>query len=122
VRYEETAFYRAELEGVRRENEALKRRVRDLERMVRDRRASDASRHSQGGGGGRQRSESASTVASVSASATGAASAVAGGSGIIAAQREGRTRAASNMLGVPEDEVRVGESAASAGLGSVERE
>lgn len=113
VRYEETAFYRSELESVRRENEALKRRVRDLERMVRDRRASDASRHSQG----RQRSESASTAASVSvaASVTGATAAAAGSG--IAAQRDGRDRSrVASMMGVPEDEVRVGESAASAGL------
>lgn len=118
LRYEETAFYRAELESVKRENDALKRRVRELERVVRDRRASDASRQSQGPD--RARSESVSTVASVSvaASATGAAA----GSGI-AAQREGRERPrVASILGVPGEEVRVGESAASAGLGTRERE
>lgn len=109
TRYEETAFYRSELESVKRENDALKRRIRDLERMVRDRRASDASR---------TRSESVSTTASVSAAA-GAPGAGAG----IAGPREGRERVVSMLstagsvgVGVPEDEVRVGESAASAGL------
>ncbi|KAL1890998.1 hypothetical protein Cpir12675_005155 [Ceratocystis pirilliformis] len=43
-RYEETALYRAELEAAKRENDALKRRIRELERMVRNRRPSDASR------------------------------------------------------------------------------
>ncbi|KAH8887637.1 hypothetical protein GQ53DRAFT_286984 [Thozetella sp. PMI_491] len=128
-RYEETAFYRSELDSVKRENEALKRRVRELERMVRERRASDASRASQPSV--RPRSESVSTAASVSvaASVTGA------GGASIAAQREGRegregrdrTRVVSMLsvagsvgVGVPEDEVRVGESAASAGLAGQE--
>ncbi len=128
-RYEETAFYRAELDAVKRENEALKRQVRDLERMVRERRTSDASRASQPPASQppamqptvRPRSESVSTTASVSvaASATGA-----GGASIVG-QREGRDRTrvvsmlsttGSVAVGVPEDEVRVGESAASAGL------
>ena len=138
-RYEETAFYRAELDAVKRENEALKRQVRDLERMVRERRTSDASRASQPPASqppanqppasqppaiqptARPRSESVSTTASVSvaASATGA-----GGASIVG-QREGRDRTrvvsmlsttGSVAVGVPEDEVRVGESAASAGL------
>ncbi|KAK3332191.1 hypothetical protein B0T19DRAFT_97722 [Cercophora scortea] len=121
-RYEETAFYRAELENVKRENEALKRRVRELERQVRERRSSDASRASQTGGNvGRPRSDSVSTTASASVAA---GTAPAGGVSI-AAQREGRERprvvsmlstAGSVGVGVPEDEVRVGESAASAGL------
>lgn len=34
ARYEETAFYRAELESVKRENEALRRRIRELERAA----------------------------------------------------------------------------------------
>ncbi|KKA30437.1 hypothetical protein TD95_005237, partial [Thielaviopsis punctulata] len=55
-RYEETAYYRAELENAKRENEALKRRIKELEKAVRGRRASDASR---------QRSESVSTTASM---------------------------------------------------------
>ncbi|KAJ9132469.1 hypothetical protein NKR23_g11255 [Pleurostoma richardsiae] len=107
-RYEETAFYRQELEVAKRENDALKRRIRDLERMVRERRSSDASR---------TRSESVSTTASVSVTAGGPGA----GTGI-AGPREGRERVVSMLsttsmgVGVPEDEVRVGESAASAGL------
>ncbi|KAK1759777.1 hypothetical protein QBC47DRAFT_292792 [Echria macrotheca] len=122
-RYEETAFYRSELDSVKKENEALKRRVRELERMVRDRRPSDASRVSASVPTGRPRSDSVSTTASASASVTASAT---GGGVTIAAQREGRERprvvsmlstAGSVAVGVPEDEVRVGESAASAGLG-----
>jgi hypothetical protein len=122
-RYEETAFYRQELETVKRENEALKQQIRDLERKIRERRPSDASRPSQGHASqqrqaGRQRSESVSTTASVSvaASTTGAGAS-------IAAQREERPRVVSMLstagsvgVGVPEEEVRVGESASNAGL------
>ena len=126
-RYEETAFYRAELDSVKKENDALKRRVRELERMVRDRRASDASRASASASqtAGRPRSDSVSTTASTTASVSVAASTAAGGGVSIAAQREGRERprvvsmmsaAGSVGVGVPDDEVRVGESAASAGL------
>ena len=108
-RYEETAFYRSELDSVKRENEALKRRIRELERAVRERRASDASRG---------RSESVSTTASVNVAAGGG-----GGTGIAGRREGGRERVVSTLsvagsvgVGVPEDEVRVGESAASAGL------
>ncbi|PKS10925.1 hypothetical protein jhhlp_002683 [Lomentospora prolificans] len=110
ARYEETAFYRSELETAKRENELLKRRIRELERMVRERRTSDA--------GTRPRSESASTTASVSVPGVGVGVGIAG-------PREGgrpteRDRGASITgsvgVGVPEDEVKVGESAASAGL------
>jgi hypothetical protein len=106
-RYEETAFYRAELDSVKKENEALKQRIRELEAAVRERRASDASRG---------RSESVSTTASMRASGGG------GGGGVgIAGRRVERvvsslSVAGSVGTGVPEDEVRVGESAASAGL------
>jgi hypothetical protein len=104
-RYEETAFYRSELESVKRENEALKRQVRELERMVRERRASDASR---------TRSESVSTTASVSGAR--------GGTSIVGRRARERDRAASSLStaggGTVEGEVRVGESAASAGLGT----
>ncbi|KAB5583027.1 hypothetical protein GE09DRAFT_1247077 [Coniochaeta sp. 2T2.1] len=124
TRYEETAYYRSELDSVKRENEALKRQVRELERMVRERRASDASRVQQGGRSvSRSRSESVSTTASVSV-------AVGGGGTSIAGQREERPRVVSMMshagsvgVGVPEDEVRVGESAATGrdgGRGSLE--
>jgi hypothetical protein len=112
-RYEETAFFRSELESVKRENDALKRRVRDLERLVRDRRSSDASR---------TRSESVSTTASVSVAASAGGSNVRGGTNIAGRRdrdRE-RDRAASLLSSAGganvEDEVRVGESAASAGL------
>ncbi|KAK0617022.1 hypothetical protein B0T14DRAFT_435502 [Immersiella caudata] len=125
-RYEETAFYRAELDSVKKENEALKRRVRDLERMVRERRPSDASRASASASqtASRPRSDSVSTTASAAVSV--AASTTGAGGVTIATQREGRERprvvsmlstAGSIGVGVPEDEVRVGESAASAGLG-----
>ncbi|CAN8098401.1 unnamed protein product [Discula destructiva] len=106
-RYEETAFYRQELDSVKRENDALKRRIRDLERMVRERRASDASN--------RARSESVSTTASVNLATTGAS---------IARPRNDRVASmlsnagsvTSFAAGVPEDEVKVGESAASGGV------
>ncbi|KAG7430611.1 hypothetical protein Forpi1262_v008753 [Fusarium oxysporum f. sp. raphani] len=116
MRYEETAYYRNELETAKKENDALKRKIRELERQVRQRRASDASR---------PRSGSASTSASVSVTPTGGAS--------IAGPREGlpirpggeRERGmttqsiasvASVGVGVPEEELKVGESAASAGV------
>ncbi|CAI4213371.1 unnamed protein product [Parascedosporium putredinis] len=70
ARYEETAFYRSELEVAKKENDALRRRVRELERM---------------GGRPTERDRGVSITGSVG-------------------------------VGVPEDEVKVGESAASAGL------
>ncbi|GAB1316022.1 hypothetical protein MFIFM68171_06232 [Madurella fahalii] len=88
-RYEETASRRAELEEIKRENEALRRRVRELERLVRD-----AALREEQGRRGQQ-----------------------GDRG-----REGLQRAASSTsslalgVGVPEEELRLGESAASAGL------
>jgi hypothetical protein len=115
TRIEETAFYRAELEAAKRENELLKRRIRELERTVRERRASDASR---------TRSESVSTTASVSVPP------IRGGAGI-AGPRDGtrpadRDRGMATIsstsvvgsvgVGVPDDEVQVGESAASSGF------
>lgn len=111
VRYEETQFYRNELDTAKKENESLKRRIRELERQVQDRRTSDVSR---------PRSESVSTTASMNVAPSGGAS--------IAPPREsapsrtdrdrGNTMqsAASVGVGVPEDEVRVGESAASSGM------
>jgi len=116
MRYEETAFYRNELENAKKENDALKRKIRDLEKQVRQRRASDTSR---------TRSESVSTTTSVSVTPAGGAN--------IAGPREGglirpggeRERGmttqsiasvASVGVGVPEEELKVGESAASAGV------
>ena len=78
---------------------------------MRERRASDASRG---------RSESVSTTASMSGTAGGGGG---GGTGIAGRREGGRERVVSTLsvtgsvgVGVPEDEVRVGESAASAGL------
>lgn len=128
-RYEETLFHRAELEAVKKENEALKQRVRELERMMRDRRSSDASRASASQSAQRPRSDSVSTTASAAASL--ATSTTGAGGVTIATQREGRERprvvsmlstSGSIAVGVPEDEVRVGESAASAGLRSGQAE
>lgn len=116
TRYEETAFYRNELETAKKENETLKRRIRELERHVRERRASDA---------GRTRSESVSTTASLSITPGGGAS-IAGPRDSVP-QRPERERergmtsqsiASVTGVGVPEDEVKVGESAASAGVGN----
>ncbi|KFA54810.1 hypothetical protein S40293_00698 [Stachybotrys chartarum IBT 40293] len=114
TRYEETAMCRAELEMAKKENETLKRRIRELERAVRERRASDASR---------TRSESVSTTASFSMAAAGGA-AVAGPRDVGLPLRPERERSVTThsttsvAVGVPEDEVAVGESAASSGLGN----
>lgn len=120
-RYEEVTYYRTELDSAKRENEILRRRIQELERAVRNRRTSDASR---------TRSESVSTTASVAASAGGGVPAAGtgntGGGVAIAGRRGGvgRERVVSVTgsvgVGVPEDEVRVGESAASAGLGTAQ--
>ncbi|KAK2590869.1 hypothetical protein QQS21_011443 [Conoideocrella luteorostrata] len=116
TRYEETAFYRNELETTKKENESLKRRIRELERRVHSRRVSDASR---------PRSDSVSTTASVSIAPAGGVN-VAGPRDSIVPQRPDRERgmtaqsitSASGIvaLGVPDDEVKFGESAASAGV------
>lgn len=102
-RYEETAFYRNELDTAKRENELLKKRVRELEKMVRERRESSASRH--------VRSESVSTTASATVAAP------TGGSSIAGPRDKGRSSARQSVMsvavGVPEDEVKFGESAAS---------
>lgn len=116
MRYEETAFYRQELETAKRENDLLKRRIRELERQVRQRRASDVSR---------PRSESVSTTASMNIAPTGGVS-IAGPREGVLVRPEPRERgmttqslasvAGSVGVGVPEEEVKVGESAASSGL------
>ncbi|KAK6211730.1 hypothetical protein QIS74_10994 [Colletotrichum tabaci] len=112
-RYEETALHRQELENVKKENEALKQRIRDLEKLVRERTA------------GRERRGSESTG---SAAATGTVPGVGvttGGAGIAGARRPGGERerslttmsvASSVAVGVPDEELQVGESAASLGL------
>ncbi|KAH7157630.1 hypothetical protein B0J13DRAFT_542272 [Dactylonectria estremocensis] len=114
MRYEETQFYKHELENAKRENETLKRRIRELERHVRQRRASDTSR---------TRSESVSTTASLNMAPAGGAS-IAGprDSSLVRPERGMTSRhsmisvAGSVGVGVPDDEVKVGESAASSGL------
>lgn len=116
MRYEETQFYRHELETAKRENEALKRRIRELERHVRQRRASDASR---------TRSDSVSTTASLNITPAGGASIAGPREGSLARPERERgmtsrhsmiSVAGSVGVGVPDDEVKVGESAASSGL------
>ena len=149
ARYEDTAFYRAELESARRENEALRRRVRELERQAvaqtqaAHSAAQQAQAQAQASSRSRSRSTSVSTTTSVNAvsgasmtgsSLHGTPSATPAGGASIAGRRDGGGRVTSMLsvvgsvgVGVPEDEVRVGESAASAGLargqepGSTER-
>ncbi|KAI3324101.1 hypothetical protein HD806DRAFT_494124 [Xylariaceae sp. AK1471] len=115
LRYEETAYYRHELDSAKRENEALKKRVKELEKMLRERREGET-------GLGRARSESTSTTTGVSMSGTtGVGGVVGGGTGIAGGRREERRgidRATSSMsvtgsigIGVPDEELKVGESA-----------
>ncbi|KAG6002572.1 hypothetical protein E4U21_002955 [Claviceps maximensis] len=116
-RYEETAFYRNELETAKKENEMLKRRIRELERMMHSRRASDVSR---------PRSDSVSTTASMNVAPSGGASIAGPRDNAAAPQRPNRERCMTTQsipsalagvaVGVPDDEVKVGESAASAGV------
>ncbi|CEI60524.1 unnamed protein product [Fusarium venenatum] len=116
MRYEETAFYRNELETAKKENDVLKRKIRELERQVRQRRASDTSR---------PRSDSVSTTTSVSVTPAGGASIAGPREGLLIRPGGDRERGmtaqsiasvASVGVGVPEEEVKVGESAASAGV------
>ena len=116
-RYEETVHHRNELETAKRENDSLKRRIRDLEKMVREKRDTDASR---------PRSESASTAASVNVAPSGGAGITGPRDVGVTHQRPtGRERGLTSQsiasatgsvgVGVPEDEVQVGESAATSG-------
>ncbi|KAI5918201.1 hypothetical protein F4810DRAFT_693410 [Camillea tinctor] len=118
LRYEETAHFRQELETAKRENDALKKRVRELERMLRDRSSRDLSDISSGSLG-RGRSGSISTTTS----AANVNVAGGGGGASIAGNRRGVERTASGLsvagsvgVGVPEEDLKVGESAASAGV------
>lgn len=116
-RYEETAHYRNELDVAKRENDMLKKRVKELERLLRERKDSDS-------GHARVRSESSSTTnTSVSMSGTtGLGGVVGGGTGIAGGRRDERRamdRAGSTMsatgsvaVGVSDEELKVGESAA----------
>lgn len=112
LRYEETVHYRHELDSAKRENEALKKRVKELERMLRERREGDS-------GHGHLRGESTSTTSSVTMSGTTGVGGVVGGGTGIAGGRRAIYRAPSSTsvtgsvaVGVPEEELKVGESAA----------
>ncbi|EFQ34607.1 hypothetical protein CGRA01v4_14041 [Colletotrichum graminicola] len=109
-RYEETALHRQELENAKKENEALKQRIRDLEKLVREQTA------------GRERSGSTGSAATGTATSAGVTT---GGAGIAGPRRPGGERerssttmsvASSVAVGVPDEELQVGESAASSGL------
>ncbi|KHO01647.1 uncharacterized protein MAM_00648 [Metarhizium album ARSEF 1941] len=118
MRFEETAFYRNELESAKKENETLKRRIRELERMVQTRRSTEVAR---------PRSDSVSTTASVSVAPSGGVS-IAGPRDSTVPQRPERERGMTSQsvtsvaVGVPDDEVKVGESAASSGLAGQQRQ
>lgn len=104
-------MWRNELDSAKKENETLKQRIRELERMVRSRRERDMSR---------TRSDSESTAASTNAAPSGGVS-IAGprDHAVIPQQpdRQSLTSASGAVaVGVPDDEVKVGESAASAGV------
>ncbi|KAI0144384.1 hypothetical protein GGR57DRAFT_482396 [Xylariaceae sp. FL1272] len=124
LRYEETAHYRQELEVAKRENETLKKRVKELEKMLRDQR-SDVASDTTSIGRGRSTSNSTATSFSVTGT-TGVGGNMGGGTGIAGGRRDERRgieRAPSAMsvagsvgVGVPLDEVKVGESASSAGV------
>ncbi|KAM0597774.1 hypothetical protein ACHAP1_003996 [Verticillium nonalfalfae] len=101
VRYEETLLHREQLETALQENEALRRRIRELERLVRERR----------------RSESVSTTGGTTSA--GPAPQRPGGDrerSMTAASMGAQSIAGSVGVGVPEEEVKVGESASNAGL------
>ncbi|KAI0389125.1 hypothetical protein F5Y17DRAFT_450153 [Xylariaceae sp. FL0594] len=117
-RFEETALQRQELENLKRENAALRQRIRDLEKLAREQKEGETMNI------GRTRSGSNSTTTSLSVSGTtGVGGAMGGGTGIAGGRREERRgidRTASTMsvagsvgVGVPEEELKVGESAAS---------
>ncbi|KAK3984468.1 hypothetical protein QBC44DRAFT_15935 [Cladorrhinum sp. PSN332] len=127
-RLEEAMYYREQMNNARAENEILKQRLRELENLLRQRRESDASISTAGGAnvlpaarsGSRPRSDSVSTTTSVAASVSTSAT---GAGGISVAAQRDRPRVVSQIsspsivgVGVPEDEVRVGESASSSGL------
>ncbi|KAI8238980.1 hypothetical protein K4K55_002387 [Colletotrichum sp. SAR 10_96] len=112
-RYEETALHRQELEVAKKENEGLKQRIRELEKLVREKSANVS----------RERSES---VSSLTTGGVGVGLQAPSGAAVVARrERPGGERerslttmsvASSVAVGVPEEEVQVGESAASSGL------
>ncbi|KAF9873339.1 hypothetical protein CkaCkLH20_09152 [Colletotrichum karsti] len=116
TRYEETALHRQELETAKRENEALKQRIRELESTLREKKGTAT----------RDRSESFSSVTTGGGGGAGVGLPPVSGAAV-AARRERpggeRERSSTTMsvassvaVGVPEEEVKVGESAASTGL------
>ncbi|KAK5680496.1 hypothetical protein LTS10_007426 [Elasticomyces elasticus] len=117
--YTDTAAYRTEMEIVKAENEVLRQRVRNLERALRTRRRdssqSDAARPDLGMRVSSGR-ESAVSPAGVAAWAAGD-----GGVGGVAGPRErseSQSTSASSRRGpAVDEEVKVGESAQSAGVG-----
>jgi hypothetical protein len=128
LRMEETAFYKSELDSARRENELLRNKIRELERMVRQRRESDVSRARSGS----VASTSVRSVAGSSQPPLPSTVSTSGGGVVpspglshsnIATPRDKEKErvlastpsvAGSVGIGVPEDEVKVGESASSA--------
>ncbi|KAF0330783.1 hypothetical protein RB213_009400 [Colletotrichum asianum] len=112
-RYEETALHRQELEVAKKENEGLKQRIRELEKLVREKSANVS----------RERSES---VSSLTTGGAGVGLPAPSGAAVVARrERPGGERerslttmsvASSVAVGVPDEEVQVGESAASSGL------
>lgn len=110
LRYEEIHQFKQELDHAKRENELLRKRVMELERQVRERTASDASQ---------TRSDSASTGASMSVLPSGGASIAGPRDSAPTHERRNTAQSVSSIaVGVPDGEVRVGESAASSGLGN----
>ncbi|TKA26086.1 hypothetical protein B0A50_04582 [Salinomyces thailandicus] len=120
--HSDPSAYRTEMEIVKAENEMLRHRVRNLERALRARRRdssqSDATRPDLGARVASGREGTVSSPAGVAAWAAGD-----GGVGGVAGPRErseSQSTTASSRRGVGgggEDEVRVGESAGSVGLG-----
>lgn len=119
ARYEEALQQREQLENALRENEALKKRVRELERMVRERRRSDSASTATSTGTG------ANVPAPTPPHPAAAAAAAGAGAGVAGPRQRPSMRtpsiseqsvAGSVGVGVPEEEVRVGESASNAGL------
>ncbi|CAH0052955.1 unnamed protein product [Clonostachys solani] len=111
LRYEETQHFKGELEAAKRENEVLKKRIRELEKQVQEGKAGET---------GPARRESFSTTASMNVVPSTGTSVAAPRESSSSRTERGRGltshSVASDAVGVPEEEVKVGESAASSGL------
>ncbi|KAM0323859.1 hypothetical protein ACHAQA_008437 [Verticillium albo-atrum] len=112
VRYEETLLHREQLDTALQENEALKRRIRELERLVRERRRSESISTTTSAGPGAAPSVSASASVAPPRERPGGERERSMTTASIGAQ----SIAGSVGVGVPEEEVKVGESASNAGL------